>query len=60
MTDPNQLLRQLNAREFNLEKTMEMWRNWILWRKKYDIDNISIESIEGELKSGKAFWHKYD
>lgn len=54
------MLRQLNAREFNLDKTMEMWRNWILWRKKYEIDNISIEDIESELKSGKAFWHKYD
>ncbi|KAL4484810.1 hypothetical protein ABPG74_019987 [Tetrahymena malaccensis] len=60
ITDPKHLLRQLNARDFNIEKTIEMWRSWIQWRKKFDMDNICLETIESEMKTGKAFWHKYD
>ncbi|KAL4467417.1 hypothetical protein ABPG72_011015 [Tetrahymena utriculariae] len=60
ISDPKHLLRQLKARDFNIEKTIQMWRNWILWRKQYDIDNIGLETIESEMKTGKAFWHKYD
>lgn len=54
------LIRLLVARDFSTKPAMEMWLKWVEWRKTYAADKIKESDIEGELKSGKAFWHKTD
>ena len=38
--DDYYLLKFLRARKFDLEKTIKMFRNFLEWRKKEDVDNI--------------------
>lgn len=54
------MVRVLLAREFKVEKSLEMWKKWVEWRISFSADDIKEEDIEGELKSGKAFWHGFD
>eukprot|EP00357_Protocruzia_adherens_P033659 CAMPEP_0115035046 /NCGR_PEP_ID=MMETSP0216-20121206/41144_1 /TAXON_ID=223996 /ORGANISM="Protocruzia adherens, Strain Boccale" /LENGTH=317 /DNA_ID=CAMNT_0002414309 /DNA_START=167 /DNA_END=1120 /DNA_ORIENTATION=- len=35
------LLRFLRARNFDMKKTLEMWRNFINWRKEFGVDDIA-------------------
>lgn len=59
-TSEDHLIRLLVAREFNEKKAFEMWVKWVDWRLEFKVDSMKESDIEVELRSGKAFWHKYD
>jgi hypothetical protein len=37
-----------------------MWAKWVEWRRTFDVDGITPESVESEVRSGKAFWFGHD
>nr|XP_012571054.1 phosphatidylinositol/phosphatidylcholine transfer protein SFH13 [Cicer arietinum]XP_012571055.1 phosphatidylinositol/phosphatidylcholine transfer protein SFH13 [Cicer arietinum] len=45
--DYHTLLRFLKARDFNIEKTIQMWEEMLIWRKEYGTDAI-LEEFEYE------------
>lgn len=61
-TNIDAILRFLVAREFNTEKALIMWKNWVEWRLSYKPDEISEEEeiIKKQLEGGKLSWHKTD
>ncbi len=59
-TSQAHLIRLLIAREFNDKKAFEMWLKWVEWRSEFGIDTLKESDIDGELRTGKAFWHKCD
>jgi len=53
--DDAYLLRFLRARKFDLEKTTEMWKNYISWRKTKKVDEIAHADFP-ELDEAKQFY----
>ncbi|TKY49898.1 Phosphatidylinositol/phosphatidylcholine transfer protein SFH13 [Spatholobus suberectus] len=48
--DYHTLLRFLKARDFNFEKTIQMWEEMLTWRKEYGTDTILEDFEFGELE----------
>lgn len=53
--DDAYLLRFLRARKFDLQKTFEMWSDYIRWRKEKNVDEIYRTPIP-EVKAAKQFY----
>lgn len=49
--DDYYLLRFLRARKFEMDKTIQMFNNFIEWRKENDVDNILDVSDSHSIKS---------
>jgi hypothetical protein len=54
------LMRFLVAREYDENKSFNMWSQWADWRLQYQPDKILPKHIKNELKTGKAYLHGYD
>jgi len=57
------LLRFLRARKFDLEKTVEMWTNFINWRKENNIDdilNLEFKDVEAAKEHYPHLWFRTD
>jgi len=57
------LLRFLRARKFDLEKTLEMWNNFITWRKENNVDNImnmEFKDVEAAKEHYPHLWFRTD
>ncbi|KRX08532.1 CRAL-TRIO domain [Pseudocohnilembus persalinus] len=48
------------TREYDLIKAKQMWKKWVEWRIQYNIDQLDPQNFIEELKTGKAFLHKWD
>jgi len=57
--DDPYLLRFLRARKFDLTKTLEMWRNFIKWRKENNVDDILTKEFPEIPEAKKYYPHGY-
>jgi len=56
------LLKYLRARDFNETKSHKLLEDLFVWRRDFQgigVDNITDESIESEVKTGKFFIHGF-
>lgn len=51
----NEIIRILIAREFDVKKSLDMWKKWVYWREGNKPESIKENDIVEELKAGKAF-----
>jgi len=58
--DSRALKRFLVARDYNVEKALEMWEKWVQWRKEYRADQITEQEMMPHIQTGKAFYHGKD
>jgi len=57
--DDAYLLRFLRARKFDLKDTMEMWTNYINWRREKKVDEVYKMEISGMKEAKQYYPHLY-
>jgi hypothetical protein len=58
--DEQALARFLRARQQSVDAALEMWENWVVWRREMAVDAIKEDDVRNELESQKALWHGRD
>lgn len=57
---PDGIIRLLVARDFNVEKALEMFKKWVNWRLEFNVDSIDPNSIKHLLTKETIILHGYD